>query len=167
LIKLVETDKVVRKVVLGTPTGFLAFGLGAGLSRYAPGTMGTIVAIPFAIALRTLPDAIFWLLLALLFALGIYLCEITSKRLGQHDPGGIVWDEMVGYWLTVSLLPLSWPWWLAAFVLFRFFDIVKPWPIRRVEKGFGGGLGIMLDDIIAALYAMIILAAAQYLLRMA
>jgi phosphatidylglycerophosphatase A len=163
LIKLIETDETVRKVVLGTPAGFLAFGFGAGLARYAPGTMGTIVAIPFAIALKSLPPHYFWISIMLAFLLGIYLCEVTSKRLRQHDPGGIVWDEMVGYWLTISLLPVNGLWWLAAFVLFRFFDIVKPWPIRRVEKGLGGGLGIMVDDIIAALYAMIVLTVMQHL----
>jgi phosphatidylglycerophosphatase A len=100
------------------------------------------------------------LLLCGLFLAGIHLCDISARRLGQHDPGGIVWDEMVAYWLTVAFLPLSWPWWLAAFALFRFFDILKPWPIRLVEKRFSGGLGIMLDDIVAAVYAMVILAVA-------
>jgi phosphatidylglycerophosphatase A len=93
-----------------------------------------------------------------MFLLGIHVCGVSSRRLGRHDPGGIVWDEMVAFWLTVAFLPMSWPWWLAAFALFRFFDIFKPWPIRLVEKRFGGGLGIMLDDIVAAVYAMIVLA---------
>ena len=119
--------------------------------------MGTLMAIPFALLLKSLPVHIFWLLLIALFLLGIYLCDISSKRLAQHDPGGIVWDEMVAYWLTIAFLPVSWPWWLAAFILFRFFDIVKPWPIRLVENRFGGGLGIMVDDIVAAFYAMAIL----------
>lgn len=152
-----DHDPAVRKVALGTVPGFLAFGFGSGLSRFAPGTMGTVMAIPFAVLLKTLPANGYWLVLAVLFVLGVYLCDVSSKRLGQHDPGGIVWDEMVAYWLTVSFLPLSWPWWLAAFVFFRFFDIIKPWPIRAVEKRFGGGWGIMLDDIVAALYAMAIL----------
>lgn len=158
MIKLIEQDPKVRKVALGTPAGLLAFGFGSGLSRYAPGTAGTVAAIPFAFLLKSLPPVWFWLLLAGGFLAGIYLCDISAKRLGQHDPGGIVWDEMVAYWLTVAFLPLSWPWWLAAFALFRFFDILKPWPIRQVEKRFSGGLGIMLDDIVAAAYAMVILA---------
>jgi phosphatidylglycerophosphatase A len=135
----------------------MAFGFGSGLSRYAPGTMGTVVAIPFALLLKSLPVFVFWLALAGLFLLGVKICTISSRRLGQHDPGGIVWDEMVAYWLTIAFVPVSWPWWLAAFVLFRFFDILKPWPIRQVEKQFSGGLGIMLDDILAALYSMAIL----------
>jgi phosphatidylglycerophosphatase A len=141
--------------------GFLAFGFGSGLSRFAPGTMGTLAAIPFAVLLKNLPVAGFWILLCFLFVVGVFLCDVSSKRLGQHDPGGIVWDEMVAYWLTVAFIPFSWPWWVLAFVLFRFFDIVKPWPIRRVERRFGGGLGIMLDDIVAALYAMLFLYLAQ------
>jgi phosphatidylglycerophosphatase A len=164
MISILDQDPAARRVALGTPAGFLAFGFGSGLSRYAPGTMGTLAAIPFAFLLKSLPMAWFWLLLAGLFLVGIHLCDVSSRRLGQHDPGGIVWDEMVAYWLTVAFLPLSWPWWLAAFVLFRFFDILKPWPIRRLEKHFSGGLGIMLDDIAAAAYSMLILAVlARYL----
>jgi phosphatidylglycerophosphatase A len=158
VISLFDQDPEVRKVALGTPAGFVAFGFGSGLSRFAPGTAGTVTAIPMAYLLITLPPAWFWLLLGAFFLVGIYLCDIASRRLGQIDPGGIVWDEMVGYWLTIAFLPVSWHWWLAAFFLFRFFDILKPWPIRQAEKRFKGGLGIMLDDIMAALYAMAVLA---------
>ena len=149
-----------RKLVLSDPVAFLAFGLGSGLSPMAPGTMGTIAAIPFAVLLKMLPAWGFWAIIVLAFLAGIYLCDITSRRLGQHDPGGIVWDEMVAYWLTVAFVPLHWAWLLAAFVLFRVFVILKPWPFRWVERRFGGGLGIMLDDIVAAAYAMLILYAA-------
>lgn len=158
MISLLEQDQELRRIALATPEGLLAFGFGSGLSRYAPGTMGTVAAIPFAIALKTLPSVIYWPLLGVLFLLGIYICGTTATRLGKHDPGGIVWDEMVGYWLTVAFLPPHWTWWLAAFVLFRLFDIRKPWPICQSEKFFTGGLGIMADDILAALYAMAILA---------
>lgn len=150
-----------RDLALGTPAGFLAFGFGSGLSPWAPGTMGTLAAIPLAIVFKLLPVFVFWPLLLVLFLLGIYLCDVTEKRLGQHDPGGIVWDEMVAYWLTVAFVPLHWAWLAAAFVLFRAFDIFKPWPIRQVEKRFGGGLGIMLDDIVAALFAMVLLQVAM------
>jgi phosphatidylglycerophosphatase A len=161
VIRLVDGDPDVRKVALGTLPGFIAFGFGSGLSRYAPGTMGTLFAVPFALALKSLPVLGFWLLLAGFFLLGVQICTVSSNRLGRHDPGGIVWDEMVAYWLTIAFLPVSWPWWLAAFVLFRFFDILKPWPIRWVENRFSGGLGIMLDDIVAAVYAMAILGVCQ------
>ena len=160
----VEQDADLRRVALRTPAGFLAFGLGAGLSRYAPGTVGTVVAVPFAWLLMQMPPALYWAALAALFLLGVWLCGAASRMLGRHDPGNIVWDEMVGYWLTVALLPMTWGWWLAGFVAFRFFDILKPWPIRRLERVVGGGLGIMLDDVLAAVYAMLILAAAQQFL---
>lgn len=165
MIRLFSTDPVMQKIALKTLPGFLAFGFGSGLSRYAPGTVGTVMAVPFALLLKHLPESVFWLTLIALFGLGIYLCDVSSKRLGQHDPGGIVWDEMVAYWLTIAFVPVSWPWWLAAFVLFRFFDIVKPWPIRLVENRFGGGLGIMLDDVVAAFYAMVILGLFYNLLK--
>ncbi len=157
-----DRDPAVRRVALGTWEGFLAFGFGSGLSSFAPGTMGTLAAIPIGLALKILPVAWFWPVLIASFIAGVYVCDVSAKRLGRHDPGGIVWDEMVALWLTVAFLPLSWPWWLAAFVLFRGFDIAKPWPIRWVEKRFAGGLGIMLDDIVAALYAMAVLAAAGW-----
>ena len=160
----VEQDADLRRVALRTPAGFLAFGLGSGLSRYAPGTVGTVVAVPFAWLLMQMPPALYWAALAALFLLGVWLCGAASRMLGRHDPGNIVWDEMVGYWLTVALLPMTWGWWLAGFVAFRFFDILKPWPIRRLERVVGGGLGIMLDDVLAAVYAMLILAAAQQFL---
>ena len=160
MTRLFDQDPAVRRVALRTPAGILAFGFGSGLSRFAPGTMGTVMAIPFAFLLKSLPFAWFWPVLLVLFLVGVYLCDVSSRHLGQHDPGGIVWDEMVAYWLTVAFIPVSWPWWLAAFVLFRLFDILKPWPIRWTEKRFGGGLGIMLDDIVAAGYAMACLALA-------
>lgn len=160
-----DQNPTSRKLAFGTVAGFFAFGFGSGLSPVAPGTMGTLAAIPLAVALKLLPVAVFWPLLLAFFLLGIYLCDVSSKRLGQHDPGGIVWDEMVAYWLTVAFVPLHWAWLLAAFVLFRVFDIFKPWPIRWVEKRFAGGLGIMLDDIVAALYAMLLLQLARVLLQ--
>lgn len=161
------SDKAIsaREAAFGTVAGFFAFGFGSGLAAKAPGTVGTLAAVPLAIVLKLLPAAWFWPLLLVSFFLGIYLCGVTSQRLGQHDPGGIVWDEMVAYWLTVAFLPLHWAWLAAAFVLFRVFDIFKPWPIRQVEKRFGGGLGIMLDDVVAALYAMAVLQAAAMFLN--
>jgi phosphatidylglycerophosphatase A len=162
--RLFETDSDVRRVALRTPTGFLAFGFGSGLARRAPGTVGTLLAVPPGWCLKQLPPIGYGMALILLFLAGVYLCGAASRRLGQHDPGGIVWDEMVGFWLTVALVPVSGAWWLAAFLLFRFFDILKPWPIRQIEKRLGGGLGIMFDDVIAAFYAMLVLAGLQQVL---
>ena len=151
----------LKKVVFGSPSGFLAFGFGSGLSPIAPGTMGTLVAIPFIFALKALGSPGFWFVLVLLFLLGVQLCGSVSRKLGVHDHGGIVWDEMVGYWLSAAFVPLQWPWLLAAFLLFRFFDILKPWPIRQLDKKVSGGFGIMIDDVVAALFTVIILAALQ------
>ncbi|MEJ2402202.1 MAG: phosphatidylglycerophosphatase A [Xanthomonadales bacterium] len=153
-----------RRVALGSLSGFLAYGFGSGLAPWAPGTFGTLAAVPFAFVLKSLALPGYLLLLLGLFVVGVTVCDRASARLGQHDPGGIVWDEMVGYWLTIALLPLDWAWFAAGFLAFRFFDILKPWPIRAVENRFGGGLGIMLDDIVAALYAMLVLQLANMLL---
>ena len=151
----------LKKIVFGSPSGFLAFGFGSGLSPFAPGTMGTLAAIPFIFALRALDTPVFWVVLVLLFLLGVQLCGSVSRRLGVHDHGGIVWDEMVGYWLSAAFVPLQWPWLLAAFLLFRFFDILKPWPIRQLDKEVSGGFGIMIDDVVAALFTVLILAVVQ------
>ena len=153
-----------RRVALGSVAGFFAYGFGSGLAPWAPGTFGTLAAVPFAFALKPLALPFYLALLAALFALGVYVCGRAGERLGRHDPGGIVWDEMVGYWLAIALVPLDWAWLAGAFVAFRFFDILKPWPIRAVERRFGGGLGIMLDDIVAALYALLVLQLAARLL---
>lgn len=164
LIILENHDVSLNRIALKTPTGLLAFGFGSGLSPFAPGTMGTIVAIPFAIALKNLDSFEFWLILAATFLLGVWLCGRVSTKLGVHDHGGIVWDEMVGYWLTVAFIPLQWQWLLAAFLLFRVFDIFKPWPIRQLDESVSGGFGIMIDDVLAAIYSMAVLALVQYLL---
>jgi phosphatidylglycerophosphatase A len=162
-----QTDKpvpdraAIKKVALGSPSGLLAFGFGSGLSPFAPGTMGTVVAIPFVFALKSLGAPGFWIALLLLFLLGIQICGHVSRKLGMHDHGGIVWDEMVGYWLAIAFVPLQWHWLLAAFVLFRFFDIYKPWPIRQLDQKVSGGFGIMIDDILAALFTIIVLAVLQ------
>jgi len=158
----VLNQSAVQKLALGTPAGWLAFGFGSGLSPVAPGTMGTLVAVPFAFVLKNFSNLGFWISLCALFLLGVALCGRVSRKLGTHDHGGIVWDEMVGYWLAVAFVPLQWPWLLAAFVLFRFFDIFKPWPIRQLDKNVSGGFGIMVDDILAAVYTIILLAVAQY-----
>jgi len=108
--------------------------------------------------MKSLDTAGFWMVLVLMFLLGIQVCDRVSRKLGVHDHGGIVWDEIVGYCLAVAFIPLQWAWLLAAFVLFRFFDIVKPWPIRQLDRKVSGGLGIMIDDIVAALFTIIVLA---------
>ncbi len=136
---------------------FLAFGLGSGAAPKAPGTFGTIVAIPLYLALVQLPLWAYIVVLIITFVFGVYLCGQTSKDMGVHDHGGIVWDEFVGFWITMTALPFQWQWILAGFVLFRLFDITKPFPIGWLDKRVHGGLGIMIDDVVAGLFALIVL----------
>ncbi|MEM7054477.1 MAG: phosphatidylglycerophosphatase A [Pseudomonadota bacterium] len=149
---------------LASPTGFLAFGLGAGLSRKAPGTVGTLLGMLLWLPFVGLPMMPALLLILLMFVLGIWICSAASKALGVHDHGGIVWDEMVAIWLVLAFMPFDWRWWLAAFVLFRLFDIVKPVPINWLDRRLTDGLGIMVDDIVAAIYTLAVLWLAGWLL---
>jgi phosphatidylglycerophosphatase A len=140
------------------PANFFALGFGSGLAPVAPGTFGTLAAVPlylFGLQGLSLP----WLLavIALSFVIGVWLCDVTARNLGVHDHPGIVWDEFVGLWISCIALPAGWPWLLAAFVLFRFFDILKPWPIRWLDSKVPGGLGIMVDDVLAGLFALALL----------
>lgn len=156
-------DVRARQLALHTPDGFLAFGFGAGLLTGAPGTMGTLAAVPVGLLAAVLGLGSAWLLVAA-FACGIWICGRVARALDVEDYGGIVWDEMVGYWLVVAFLPLHWAWWLAAFVLFRGFDIFKPWPISWLENQFSGGFGIMIDDVGAAVYAVLVLKFVEHML---
>jgi len=141
--------------MLSNPIHLLSLGFGSGLSPYAPGTMGTLVAIPLYLLLSRLELWPYLIVVVAGFLLGIYLCDKTSKALGVHDHSGIVWDEIIGYWITMIAIPaVTWQWILAGFVLFRFFDIVKPWPVKIADKRVPGGFGIMFDDLLAGLYAL-------------
>lgn len=146
------------------PWQFIAFGFGSGAIRPAPGTWGTLVGLAFVPLLLQLPAAVFLALILLASVFGCWLCGRVSRDLGVHDHGGIVWDEIVGIWITCWLLPAGWPWLLAAFLLFRLLDIVKPWPIRWVDRQVHGGTGIMLDDVLAGLIAWLLLQAAAWLI---
>lgn len=152
-----------RQVAFSSPTGFLAFGFGSGLSPKAPGTAGSLAALPFGILLCLLPLWLGLVLVAAAFAAGVYLCGATSRRLGVHDHPGIVWDEFVGLWLVMIFLPFHWAWWLAAFVAFRVFDIFKPWPIRWLDEQLAGGFGIMADDALAGMYALLVLISGSWI----
>jgi len=150
------------KEVLGNINHFFAFGFGSGLAPKAPGTFGTLAAIPIYWLVQDLswPIYVSWLMVT--FALGVYWCDRSSKQLGVHDHGGIVWDEFVGYWITMFLAPAGWLWIILGFVLFRFFDILKPWPISWLDRKVDGGLGIMVDDVLAGVYAFIVLQICVY-----
>ncbi|MDR2196234.1 MAG: phosphatidylglycerophosphatase A [Gallionellaceae bacterium] len=141
------------------PAHLLAFGFGSGLFPRAPGTMGTLVAFPlFWLLSPHLADMEFLAVLACLFTFGVWVCDKTGRALGAADHGGIVWDEIVAFMLVLLFTPEGWAWSLFAFALFRFFDIVKPPPIRHFDENLHGGLGVMFDDILAAGYTLLCMA---------
>lgn len=146
-----------RHQVWSNPWHFLAFGFGSGLAKFAPGTFGTLAAIPLYLLLVQLPWLWYGVITLLAFYIGIRICQVTSDDLKVHDFSGIVWDEFVGFWITMFLIPLDWKWVILGFILFRFFDIVKPWPIRELDQHVKGGFGIMIDDVLAGIYAWLCL----------
>lgn len=146
------------------PVHFLAFGMGSGAAPKAPGTFGTALAVVLYLLLPAMSWWQYLLFLAVSFALGVWICGQTSKDLGIHDHGGIVWDEFVGYWITMFMAPAGWTWVLAGFVVFRLLDIFKPWPIKWVDTQIQGGFGIMLDDVLAGIMAALCLQAAAVLI---
>lgn len=149
--------------LLKDPGHLLALGMGAGCAPVAPGTFGTLAALPWCwLAWQYLPLNAYITLTVFISLLGIWLCGRTAHALGVHDHGAIVWDEWAGLLITMTAAPRQWYWLVAGFVLFRLFDIVKPWPVSLADKKIHGGLGIMLDDVLAALYALLIL---QLLIR--
>ena len=153
-----------RHVLLSHPAHFLGLGFGSGLAAKAPGTFGTLVAIPLFMALMVTPEPVHFIVIALLFLAGIPICARTGRALGVPDHGGIVWDEIVAFMLVLEFTPFAWNWWLTAFVLFRLFDIWKPFPIRQFDVRLKGGFGVMFDDLLAAVYAIASLKALQWLM---
>jgi len=150
-------------ISLKNPWHLLATGFGSGLSPIMPGTVGTLAAIPFYLLLAQLPLPAYIFTLVVAALVGNKICQVTSNDMGVHDHGAIVWDEFVGFWITMLVVPLfhlsttDWKWLLTGFVLFRFFDMVKPWPISWLDKKVHGGLGIMLDDVLAGVFACLVL----------
>lgn len=139
--------------IVKDPWLLLAFGFGSGLSKIVPGTAGTLVAVPLYCLVATQSLLIYSVFLVATTALGVYLCTHASNKLGVHDHTGIVWDEFVGFWITMYAVPFQWYWVLVGFVLFRLFDMVKPWPISLADRKVNGGFGIMFDDILAGIAA--------------
>ncbi len=142
---------------MSDPILFLAFGFGSGLAKKMPGTMGTVAAIPVYLLLVQTNNWLYGVLTVLLTVVGIWVCESAANKLGEHDFGGIVWDEIAGYLITMSLVSFSWIAVIEGFVLFRIFDIFKPWPIKWIDQKVAGGFGIMLDDVLAGIFSAIIL----------
>ncbi len=145
------------------PIHFLAFGFGSGLAPFAPGTFGTLMAVPlYHLLLQTQPLPVYLFILAVVCVAGIWICHKSSQLLGVHDHSGIVWDEFAGFFVTMIAAPEGWLWIIIGFALFRLFDIWKPWPISMLDKKVEGGLGIMLDDIVAGIYALVCLQFIHY-----
>ena len=162
-----NTDLIPRpswRFLLSRPAHLIAFGFGAGLVPVAPGTWGTLLAFPLFWLLQPLTDATeFLLAAAILFGLGVWACEATGRALGVADHGGMVWDETVAFLMVLFFTPAALPWQALAFLVFRLFDILKPPPIRYYERTFKNGFGVMLDDLIAAFYTLLVLAAVRTL----
>ncbi|HZP64666.1 MAG TPA: phosphatidylglycerophosphatase A [Rudaea sp.] len=157
-------DAAIRRDLLRRPSGVIALGFGAGLSPVAPGTVGSLVALAPWLALRELPPLAYALALAFAFALGVFVCGAAARRIGGEDPGAVVWDEFVGLW--IALAPLASAshgmlWICAGFILFRIFDVWKPWPVSWADENVKGGLGVMLDDVLAGAYAALALVLLQ------
>jgi phosphatidylglycerophosphatase A len=153
----------VSPQLLRNPLHLLSLGFGSGLAPFAPGTFGTLAAIPIYLLVAQLALPYYLAIVLLAFAVGVYLCGYTSTALGVHDHSAIVWDEFVGYWITMIAAPPAWQWIVAGFVLFRVFDIVKPWPVKIADVKMTGGFGIMFDDVLAGIYALGCLQLALYL----
>ncbi|AEJ00052.1 phosphatidylglycerophosphatase A [Nitrosomonas sp. Is79A3] len=146
-------------LIYSHPAYFIAFSGGVGLSPIAPGTMGTLVAFPLFWLLNYYLSPIYLLLLIdIMFIVGIWACGLSGRALGDPDHGGMVWDETVAFLLVLYFTPVGWAWQLAAFILFRLFDIVKPQPIRYYDRNLDGGFGVMFDDMVAAFFTLLCLA---------
>jgi len=156
--------KKIPPAYLKNPLHFLALGFGSGLAPRAPGTFGTLAAIPVYIGLASLNVWLFIGATLLICIAGIYICGYTSRALAVHDHPGIVLDEIAGYLITMIAIPFDWRWMILGFVLFRIFDIVKPWPISWLDKKVSGGFGIMIDDILAGVFSLICLQLIVYFL---
>ena len=158
-------DVAQRRALLAHPGGWIACGFGSGLSPVAPGTAGSLAALLPWLALRELPWPLYPGALALVFALGTWASNVAIARLRIADPGAVVIDEFVGQWialLPLVIAPQTWPWIVAGFALFRLFDVWKPWPVSWADRRVRGGFGVMLDDVVAGVYAAIALALALH-----
>ena len=147
----------LKGLKLSNPIHLAAIGFGSGLPNKAPGTFGTLAAVPLYYLLSFLPLELYIGVLVVASLLGFWICNITSRDMGVHDHKSIVWDEFVGYWITMVMVPFSFQWAIVGFVLFRFFDILKPFPISWLDKKVGGGFGIMIDDIAAGIISSVCL----------
>ncbi len=156
---------VSTRTIWTNPIHFIAFGFGSGTIPFAPGTCGTLMAIPLYLLIRDLPLAVYLGILMVSIVAGVWVCDVTEKQLGIHDYKGIVWDEVCGYGVTMLAAPQGWQWVVLGFFLFRLFDIWKPWPIGWLDKYVQGGFGVMIDDVLAGVYAWVVLQLLYHIIR--
>lgn len=149
-----SVDRSLAARTFTRPDYFFAMGFGSGLSPLAPGTAGSLAAMMLFIPMSSAPDWFHLLFIAAAVGLGVFVCGRVAADLDVKDPSAIVWDEFVGMWISLLFVPLAWHWWALAFALFRFFDILKPWPVSWADRKLRGGLGVMCDDLVAGLYAL-------------
>ena len=154
----------VPAAVWRNPLYFIAFGFGSGAAPFAPGTFGTLMAIPFYLLLRLLPLPAYLIFLVIFIILTSWLCDRISRDTGTHDHPGMCIDEFAGFFVTMIAAPAGWWWILTGFLLFRLFDIWKPWPISYADKNIGGGFGMIFDDVLAGLLAMLVMQLMHYLI---
>ncbi|GAA5115040.1 phosphatidylglycerophosphatase A [Orbus sasakiae] len=146
-----------QNLKLTNPIHFLSVGLGSGMSPIMPGTMGSLMAIPLWLLFNGLTPVLYWIFIVVAFIFGCFICQKTSDDTNTHDSGHIVWDEFIGMWITLFFIPhVTILWIVIAFVAFRLFDMVKPWPIRWFDQKVSGGFGIMIDDVIAAIFSSLV-----------
>jgi phosphatidylglycerophosphatase A len=143
------------------PAHLIAFGFGAGLAPFAPGTFGTALGWAIGWAMGGLHAGLVLAAGVAFFLVGLWACDVTGRHLGVADHGAMVWDEVAAFLLVLAIIPRELAWQAAAFVAFRFFDIAKPPPIRHFERRYGGGFGVMFDDLVAAAYTLLLLAAVK------
>lgn len=146
------------------PVNFFSLGFGSGLAPKAPGTFGTLAAVPIYLLMQPLSLTTYGLITLFVCLIGVWFCDVTARNLGVHDHSGIVWDEIAGFLITMFAAPPGVLWLVAGFALFRFFDVIKPWPISWLDRHVHGGLGIMVDDIVAGAMALLVMQLAAVLI---
>lgn len=151
------TAQPVPRSVWEKPSHFIAFGFGSGAAPFAPGTFGTLMAVPFYLAMQSLSHTMYLLLVVVITLASIWLCHKVTKEIGIHDHSGMCLDEIVGYLVTMYGAPQGLIWIISGVLLFRLFDIWKPWPISYIDAQLQGGAGIILDDVLAGIYSLIAL----------
>ncbi|OGT39770.1 MAG: phosphatidylglycerophosphatase [Gammaproteobacteria bacterium RIFCSPHIGHO2_12_FULL_38_14] len=159
-----KTVPPIPEKIFQDPFYFIAFGLGSGAIPFAPGTFGTLFAIPFYLLLQALPLHFYFLFVIIFIVFSMWVCDRVSKEIKIHDHPGMTIDEFAGFFVTMISAPRGALWVVLGFVLFRLFDVTKPWPIRFIDQKVSGGLGIVLDDVLAGVYACFMIQIIRYML---